>query len=221
MSNPRAWLTPDDAPNGEAKCFAVFIPPGDVYEAAVRGALSLLDSPENWEQFGAQTPEDTAQYFTAANAQTCARWGQNCMAIGTLFYFVSDTIPNNCLRCDGSLILKSEYPELWALMGEKFGAASGDYFRLPNVEQKFVVGAGGSYSIGDTGGQNSVSLTAAQNGPHTHTIHSHLPGVAVTPGELPVSTPNITEAATGTSGSGNAHENRPPFLAFVPCIVAR
>jgi microcystin-dependent protein len=221
MSNPRAWLTPESAPSGEAKCFAVFVPPGDVFEAAVRGALALLDDPKNWEQFGAISPEDTAQYFTAANAQTCARWGQNCMAIGTFFYFLSTDIPDGCLICDGSMVLKEDYPQLWALVGETFGAASEDYFRLPDAETMFIAGAGGGYSIGDTGGQNSVSLTAAQNGPHTHSIHAHLPGVAVTPGELPVSTPDVLGGSTGSSGSGTAHENRPPFLALVPCVVAR
>lgn len=47
----------------------------------------------------------------------------------------------------------------------------------PNLFDKFIVCAGGTYTVGATGGAASVSLTALQNGPHTHTIvdagHSH------------------------------------------------
>jgi len=41
-------------------------PAGEAYEAALRGALVLLTYPENWEQHGAQTPEDVAQAFLEA-----------------------------------------------------------------------------------------------------------------------------------------------------------
>lgn len=60
-----AWLTPDDAPT-TINCWRVFIPAGEEYEAAFRGALLLLANPDNWEQFGTQTPEDVAQAFLEA-----------------------------------------------------------------------------------------------------------------------------------------------------------
>jgi microcystin-dependent protein len=47
----------------------------------------------------------------------------------------------------------------------------------PNLIDKFVVMATGTYAVGDTGGAATVSLTAAQNGQHTHTVtdagHTH------------------------------------------------
>jgi len=65
----RAWLTPDDAPD-TLKCWRVFCPEGDVYEAALRGALLSLAEETNWEQFGTQTPEDVATAFLDAFFQT-------------------------------------------------------------------------------------------------------------------------------------------------------
>ena len=59
---PRAWLTPEDAP-GTLVCVKVYIPSGEEYQSALRGALLLLGEPENWEQHGAQSPDTIAGAF--------------------------------------------------------------------------------------------------------------------------------------------------------------
>ncbi len=41
-----------------------------------------------------------------------------------------------------------------------------------NLKDRFVVGAGGSYAVGATGGSDSVTLTSAQMPSHTHSIKS-------------------------------------------------
>lgn len=40
----------------------------------------------------------------------------------------------------------------------------------PNLTDRFVVGAGGSYAVGNTGGSSSVTLTTSQLPSHTHTF---------------------------------------------------
>jgi len=65
------WLTPDDPPDG-TKCIALWLPDGDGYEAAARGALSPLCCAENWEQIGSETPEDVSQAFREAFSATFA-----------------------------------------------------------------------------------------------------------------------------------------------------
>ena len=42
----------------------------------------------------------------------------------------------------------------------------------PNLTDRFVVGAGASYSVGGTGGANSVTLTTSNMPAHTHTATS-------------------------------------------------
>lgn len=224
MSNLRAWLTPASAPSGAAKCCAVFYPPGEEYEQAVRGALALLADAANWEQFGTQTPDDTAQEFLKANLQTFINWGAICMPIGTIFWFAGDTAPARCLVCDGSQVDQSDYSELYDLIGSTYGSADAGYFRLPDLRSRVPIGTGqGSglshYDLADTGGEETHQLTVSEMPSHDHTIHAHFPSVAVTPGELPVSTPS-TPGSTGSAGGDSAHENRPPFLALLPCIVA-
>lgn len=43
----------------------------------------------------------------------------------------------------------------------------------PNLQDRFVVGAGSGYAVGNTGGASSVTLTTAQMPAHTHTGPSH------------------------------------------------
>jgi microcystin-dependent protein len=132
----------------------------------------------------------------------------------------------------------------------------------PDLRDRFIVGAGSTYSIGATGGANSVSLTEAnipshthsfsgsgsssEAGSHSHTIndpgHTHsyqsqtTPFIAGTGGSYSLSaTTSSTGSATtgisinsagahthsitvtgvvGSTGSGTAHENRPPYFAL-------
>lgn len=71
-TKPGKWLTPDDPP-GDLRWFRVYVPEGDGYESALRGALCLLADADNWELFGSATPEEVAQAFEEANALTM-RW---------------------------------------------------------------------------------------------------------------------------------------------------
>lgn len=86
------------------------------------------------------------------------------------------------------------------------------------IEDKFLLAAGGTYAAGSTGGEASVSLTAAQNGPHTHAAYyadsagSKGFGYSYTnKGEQS----NASTASSGivSSGSGQPHNNMPPYLA--------
>lgn len=77
--------------------------------------------------------------------------------------------PAGWLVCDGSLVLKADYPTLWALLGTAYGAATTTQFRLPNFQAKVIVGADGStYTRGGTGGSEAVTLTTAQIPSHRH-----------------------------------------------------
>lgn len=86
----------------------------------------------------------------------------------------------------------------------------------PNFTDKFVAhadaDAAGTKNVGDTGGENTHVLSEAELFPHTHTC-----------AEAHISTSVRTEAAatktagastSGSTGSGTAHENRPPYAAY-------
>lgn len=66
--------------------------------------------------------------------------------------------------------LLSQIPEGWVLCDGTNGT--------PDLRDKFIVGAGREYTIGDTGGEKEVTLTVSQLPSHNHTAgyagaHSH------------------------------------------------
>jgi len=69
----RQWLTPDDEPTGLVQR-PVFVPEGEMYEAAFRGAFLLLCDPANWENVGSITAEQAAAYFWEAFLATEGAW---------------------------------------------------------------------------------------------------------------------------------------------------
>ena len=59
-------------------------------------------------------------------------------------------------------------PTGWALCDGRNGT--------PDLRDRFIVGAGGSYDVGDTGGSNTVTLTTSQIPSHNHTASSSSSG---------------------------------------------
>ena len=88
----------------------------------------------------------------------------------------------------------------------------------PDLRDKFIVGAGSTYNSGDTGGATTHTLTTAEMPAHTHS--TGLPvvsgGDAYGAGDGWASDRYSTSSGTsGSTGSGNAHNNLPPYYALV------
>ena len=107
-------------------------------------------------------------------------------------------------------------PEGWALCnGEN---------NTPDLRDRFIVGAGGTYAVGDKGGVNTVKLTEAQIPAHSHTVAFNARGYAAVINNdnealWSNSSANAQNKTTGKTGSGAAHENRPPYYAL--CFIMR
>lgn len=72
----------------------------------------------------------------------------------------------------------------------------------PNLQDKFVVGAGNSYAVGATGGNASVTLTESQLPSHTHSASSTFTGNALGSHSHGVTDPGHSHQydSSGTSG---------------------
>ena len=86
----------------------------------------------------------------------------------------------------------------------------------PDLRNRFVVGAGNSYNVGDTGGADSVTLSLSQIPSHNHSV-----GVASFSGSFEGFRrgSSIGSNSTGSAGGGGAHENRPPYYAL--CYIMK
>lgn len=118
----------------------------------------------------------------------------------------------------------SEVPTGWYLCNGENGT--------PDLRNRFVVGAGDSYTIGDKGGSNTVTLSTANLPEHKHYTKARSNASDRTTsgngdviacdwygsggGDLVLSKHGDYDFTVNTSntGSGTAHENRPPYYAL-------
>ncbi|MFB2938354.1 phage tail protein [Aerosakkonemataceae cyanobacterium BLCC-F154] len=111
--------------------------------------------------------------------------------IGTIIAFAGTSIPAKWLRCDGSMIDKTKYAQLYSAIGNTYGAVDSDYaqyFRLPDLRGKTLIGryysetnqgtpSYGSYisdswatTLGGVGGAATVTLTTNEMPAHNHIV---------------------------------------------------
>ena len=97
----------------------------------------------------------------------------------------------------------------------------------PDLRGRFVVGyhdGNSDYDVNDTGGSESVTLTISQLPAHTHThtkaTHPSGSGPEQNQSGGPEDRTNFNDTGTTSStGSGSAHENRPPYYAL--CYIMK
>lgn len=101
-------------------------------------------------------------------------------------------------------------PQGWALCNGANGT--------PDLRDRFIVGAGSKYAVGNKGGADSVTLTVNQIPAHTHTIGSFQKMDWGTHNNTDQLTPG-TSSKSASTGGGQAHENRPPYYAL--CFIMK
>lgn len=122
-----------------------------------------------------------------------------------------------------------DIPENWALCNGSNGT--------PDLRDMFILGAGGDYAPGSTGGEREVALNITQMPNHDHDAsltpapdHSHpVPVYSGSPGGTGAPARGGSEDGTvgakpagghghqvtiGKAGGGQPHENMPPFYAL-------
>lgn len=97
------------------------------------------------------------------------------LPVGTVQPFLGLTPPLGYLVCQGQLISKIEYPELYAICGSTFGTETDTHFYLPDLRGKTIAGYDSSdttmNTIGKLLGNKTHTHTSAA---HTHTIAEHI-----------------------------------------------
>lgn len=95
--------------------------------------------------------------------------------IGEIIAYGGGSAPQGWLLCDGSLVDRGAFPDLFTVIGTAYGAGDGmTTFRLPDLNGKFPLGASASHARGETGGSESLTLSAANMPAHSHGMsHTH------------------------------------------------
>lgn len=234
-----AWLTPD-TPGVGYICRPLFIPNGQDWLAIVTGALNELIYDYNFEEYGTESIASTIQAFQTMFDHFCYDDLSGCRMIGEIVTFAGAMSPSpNWLACDGASLLRSDYPDLFIVIGTTYGAADGTHFNLPNLIGRVAYGAGSTgglspHSLGDAFGDETITLGIGDIPSHTHSDlgHSHVEGsaaptvgAAITGVPVPSAIPSAGVTGTGNAnlantGGDGAHDNVQPSLALNFFIVA-
>lgn len=137
--------------------------------------------------------------------------------VGEIKPYAGSNEPTGWLKCDGRAISRTEYSALFNVIGTTYGTGDGSTtFNLPDMRNRFPVGAGDSYALNAKGGANTVTLTADQMPSHRHggiyARYSYSGGSGV--GLVGYNGTGFVAQYTDYQGRGQAHENRPPYIGL-------
>jgi microcystin-dependent protein len=151
--------------------------------------------------------------------------------IGEIRLVAYNFAPSDWALCDGALQSIAQNPELFSVIGTTYGGDGVTTFALPDLRSRSPIHTGtlnnNAYPVGQSAGEESVTLTPAQLPLHTHylaaastagTKSSPSGNIWASSSELPYAsnTPNATmsSAAVASAGGGQAHNNISPYLTI-------
>ena len=146
--------------------------------------------------------------------------------VGSIIPYGNSVVPETYLLCNGQAVSRTEYSELFAIIGTSFGSGDGSTtFNVPDYRDKFVLGAGGDVDLAETGGEKEHTLTTGEMPKHHHQC-SGAGNTALKNGAYTLMSdvngqnprPNFY---TGWEGGGQPHNNMPPYVGTYYIIKAK
>jgi microcystin-dependent protein len=149
--------------------------------------------------------------------------------VGEIRMFAGNFAPQGWAICDGSLQQISGNETLYNLIGTTYGGDGQQTFALPDLRSRVPIHQGNGYTLAQTGGVETVTLTVNQTPSHTHPAQasSGVNGIPVdspagavwsgwTGGQFSGNAPNVSlnPAAIANSGGSQPHDNMVPFLTI-------
>jgi microcystin-dependent protein len=163
--------------------------------------------------------------------------------IGEVKIFGFSFSPRGYDYCNGQLYSIAEYTALFSLIGTTYGGNGQTTFALPDLQGRIPIGQGQGpglpdYTLGESAGSPSITLTTAEMPPHIHTLHSEsvkmkassaaadensaaglYPGVASASVYTASPTPNVYTGGTQISGTSDVTGSGMPFSIANPYLV--
>lgn len=159
--------------------------------------------------------------------------------IGEVDLVAFNFAPTGYAMCDGQLLPISQNTALFSLLGTFYGGDGKSTFALPDLRGRRVVGMGqgpglSPYDIGQSGGEESVTLLVSELPAHRHPVVANTAvGTSLSPTNnfwaaqtstnlysnapapnIPGSTVAMSPSAILPTGGTLPHENRSPYLAL-------
>ena len=141
------------------------------------------------------------------------------MEAGFIFLSLFDgiNIPDGCLVCDGSAVSRTDYAELFDVIGVSYGTGDGSStFNLPDFSGRIPVGYYSGASLGASGGSETCTLSGSELASHSHSIsaHTHENNIAATMPQLSHTIGQPEYKFNKVSGSLTANYTNQQFGAY-------
>jgi len=140
--------------------------------------------------------------------------------------FAGNFAPAGWMFCEGQLLPISENETLFQLIGTTYGGDGQSTFALPDLRGRLPIHQGGGFTLAETGGVETVTLTVQQIPNHAHSLLAVTNNASTTNagGNLLAQTPSYTPYiamppnsplspnAIGATGGSQPHSNFQPYL---------
>jgi microcystin-dependent protein len=148
--------------------------------------------------------------------------------VGEIRMFAGNFAPAGWMFCEGQLLPISEYETLFNLIGTTYGGDGQSTFALPDLRGRVPLHQGNGFTLAETGGVETITLTVSQIPAHSHPLlgSTHV-AVDVNPENRvvantgtaggfsyveDVTSQNLSPAAISSVGGSQPHENLQPYL---------
>src|ERR1700687_2787985 len=88
--------------------------------------------------------------------------------VGEIRMVAGNFAPAGWMFCEGQLLPISEYETLFNLIGTTYGGDGQSTFALPDLRSRVPLHQGNGFTLAETGGVESVTLTVSQIPAHNH-----------------------------------------------------
>lgn len=135
--------------------------------------------------------------------------------VGGILAWPAADAPEGFLLCEGGIVSRETYADLFAVIGVTYGAGDGSTtFTLPDLRVRTIVGRGTGKAIGTTEGLVEASRNSTFDHSHSHSAsggtsfdsHSHT-------GAASIESHNHGASFSGTTGSDGTHSHGAGSLA--------
>lgn len=136
---------------------------------------------------------------------------------GAVLPYGTTSVPAGYLLCDGQAIDRTDYADLFSVIGTSYGPGNGvDTFNVPDLRGRVIVGkaASGTFqSINSSGGEERVTLSVAEMPAHWHDYLTPLRVFDTDRGggSSVWSLDNNAAYSTTVTGGSQSHNNLQPY----------
>ena len=199
---------------------------GDMYYNTTDNKIYTATADNTWDNgstprydgFYVNKENNTIHYY---NGETLS--GVNSVdttPVGMIMPYAGTTIPEKWMKCEGQTLSRTDYSELFSVIGTTYGSGDGSTtFNLPNIKGKMIIGYDSNDSdfntLGATGGSKSHTLTNYELPKGAWISQEPDDGVSIS-----VNSGNNYGMNTQSNQMGQPMNIMNPYIVFNYCIKA-